>query len=222
MPNPRRTTDRCIYCRVADGDTRDHVPPELLFPSPKPNNLVTVPACRPCNKGFQKDDEVLAMFLTSLLGTNEAGMSVWKKKVSNGLWKRSPTFKRVIGSTFHYLPRVLPDGRRGWAPALMVETDRILRVLRRIVRGLSWHEHRYCDFPDASVRVLSDAELQVLPVSEARRLSERYGPGVTRVIMKDVFEYHYTTASDKYDDSAWWLIFYGATRFLVTVGDTHR
>src|SRR2546422_10376314 len=99
MRKPAGTRELCVYCRAADADTRDHIPPQLLFPSPKPNTLITVPACNACNKCFQQDDEVLAMFLTSLLGTNSAGMSIWKSRVLNGLLKRSPKLKRAIGST---------------------------------------------------------------------------------------------------------------------------
>ena len=46
------------------------------------------------------------------------------------------------------------DRHKGYAPALLIERPRILRVLQRIVRGLSWHEYHNCDFPESSVRVL--------------------------------------------------------------------
>jgi hypothetical protein len=48
---------RCIYCGTKDDLTVDHVPPKLLLARPYPLNLLTVPACRPCNQSFQKDDE---------------------------------------------------------------------------------------------------------------------------------------------------------------------
>lgn len=95
----------------------------------------------------------------------------------------------------------------------------MLRVLRRIVRGLAWHEYGSCDFSDDAVTILTDAELQVLPVVEAQRLAARYGVGVERIVVRDVFEYHYAAAAGRPEDSAWWLIFYGGTRFLATVGD---
>ena len=62
MSRAGRPSELCIYCRTAEADTRDHVPPDLLFPPPKPSTLITVPACRPCNQGFQKDDEVSLWF----------------------------------------------------------------------------------------------------------------------------------------------------------------
>jgi hypothetical protein len=134
--------------------------------------------------------------------------------------KRGERFRHAIGSTLHYPTQFGRGGSPYTGPALRIETARVLRALTKIVRGLSWHEGRYCDFPDASVRILSQGELQALPLPEAQRLSARYGAGMPRVILEGVFEYHFTTAAGKLDDSAWWLIFYGSTRFLATIGDT--
>ncbi len=49
----------CVYCGCAKADTADHVPPKLLFPVPRPSDLITVPCCRACNSSFQRDDQYL-------------------------------------------------------------------------------------------------------------------------------------------------------------------
>lgn len=46
----------CTYCD-SPATTVDHVPPRLIFPKPRPANLITVPACRDCNKNASMDDE---------------------------------------------------------------------------------------------------------------------------------------------------------------------
>src|SRR5262245_14982592 len=115
MLETERPSGFCIYCRTAKADTRDHVPPDLLFPSPKPKRLITVPACRACNQGFQQDDELLGFALSSLIGTNAAGRSTWNK-VGRGLLNRSPRLRTAIGRTLHYQPHRLDDGRMGLAP----------------------------------------------------------------------------------------------------------
>ncbi len=153
------------------------------------------------------------------MGTNTAGRSIWKTKVVGGLLRRSPRLRKAIGSTFHYQPYPFRDGQPGFAPALLVERPRILRVLRRIVRGLAWHEFGSCDFCDDAVTIRTDAELRVMPLAGARRLAARYGAGVERIVARGVFEYHYATAWGRPEESAWWLIFYGDTRFLATVGE---
>ena len=47
----------CTYCGKSAKLTSDHIPPKNLFPKPRPTNLVTVRACRKCNKSASKDDE---------------------------------------------------------------------------------------------------------------------------------------------------------------------
>ncbi len=61
MPSAARAgAGRCAYCamiarqwKIASGrpgaDTRDHVIPESFFPTPKPNNLITLPAHYSCH-----------------------------------------------------------------------------------------------------------------------------------------------------------------------------
>jgi hypothetical protein len=58
--NDRRN---CIYCGTDEDITVDHVPPRMLLTEPYPPNLITVPACYPCNQSFQKDDEYLRTML---------------------------------------------------------------------------------------------------------------------------------------------------------------
>jgi hypothetical protein len=55
--------EKCGYCGTDKSVTVDHVPPKLLLMRPYPPNLITVPACFPCNQSFQKDDEYLRAML---------------------------------------------------------------------------------------------------------------------------------------------------------------
>src|SRR6516162_4089252 len=52
----------CVFCRNQCLSTRDHVPPKGLFAEPRPQNLITVPACRKCNEGANLDDEFMQRF----------------------------------------------------------------------------------------------------------------------------------------------------------------
>src|SRR5260221_10101484 len=52
------TIGACAYCGGEERKlTDDHVPPKLVLEEPFPDNLITVPACAACNRGFQRDDE---------------------------------------------------------------------------------------------------------------------------------------------------------------------
>jgi hypothetical protein len=53
----KRRRGVCAYCGKERSLTRDHIPPKLLLPAPYPPNLLTVPACYDCNRGFQGDDD---------------------------------------------------------------------------------------------------------------------------------------------------------------------
>src|SRR5438105_6810660 len=64
LPVITRTCERCIYCGADKELTVDHVPPKLLLTRPYPENLITVPACFPCNQSFQKDDEYMRTMLS--------------------------------------------------------------------------------------------------------------------------------------------------------------
>jgi hypothetical protein len=47
----------CALCGIRPATTREHVPAQQLWDPPRPNDLITVPACELCNKGTQKDDD---------------------------------------------------------------------------------------------------------------------------------------------------------------------
>lgn len=50
-------SSKCVYCGGA-ADTSDHTPPRCFLPRKLPTNiqLMTIPACSPCNRSFQMDE----------------------------------------------------------------------------------------------------------------------------------------------------------------------
>jgi hypothetical protein len=57
-------TKQCVYCGAFGADTFDHIPPKGIYSQPRPNNLITVPACRQChNDETSKDDEYFRLAL---------------------------------------------------------------------------------------------------------------------------------------------------------------
>lgn len=117
----------CIYCdRLAD--SRDHVPPKLLFTRPYPTDLVTVPSCHRCNQGASLDEEyfriLLAHVATSpgLTALVEPGGAVDRALARSG--QLADRLDRAIG--------VSEDGR----PYILPEVDRLHRVLEKTAHGL--------------------------------------------------------------------------------------
>jgi hypothetical protein len=120
----------CAYCGEWLEITRDHVPPRSLFSKPRPNYLITVPSCYPCNKGFSKHDEyfnlVVRLNIDRNKFPNENADSV--KAINNLARPESLGFAKSL------LQKYEP------APArLEVDRTRVGIVLCRIVRGLFYH-----------------------------------------------------------------------------------
>src|SRR4029453_234768 len=60
--------DVCAYCEAPSPATRDHTPPKGIFPRPRPADLITVPACEPCNQGASVRDERFLTYLSLHVG----------------------------------------------------------------------------------------------------------------------------------------------------------
>ena len=208
----------CIYCDSAVADTRDHVPPKLLLPKPWTSDLITVPACRPCNAGFQPLDEYFRATLGSRLGVDESdtGVDVVERllraldrpggrAISDEL-QDSVTMKAVFSEDGMHL---------GEHPALEIDSARIDAVLKRIVRGLYWHETRQV--------MPGRVELRADYVPGANKeLAELLAPIIARapsVSIGSAFRYQWRETSELRFFTAWLLTFYGTAQFAVFTVD---
>jgi hypothetical protein len=52
-----KKSGQCAYCGKKQPVTDDHIPPKNLFPKPRGSNLITVPCCEFCRKGWSENDE---------------------------------------------------------------------------------------------------------------------------------------------------------------------
>jgi hypothetical protein len=68
--------------------TRDHVPPTGLFPTPRPDNLITVPCCFSCNNQHSEFDERLRIIASTPFDRNTAGEAILNEKVLHGTLKK--------------------------------------------------------------------------------------------------------------------------------------
>lgn len=134
-----RTPNRCAYCG-AEGIKleQEHVIPSCLYPESKTQSKVqriTVPSCSACNRGWA-DDEV--QFRNVMLIAGEPNSSI------DELWRTTAhrSFYKIDGN------RRIQDIIRLMVPVKVEGCDRfevypgekVLRVVRKIVRGLS-HFH---------------------------------------------------------------------------------
>ena len=131
----------CVYCSAAAGVTGDHVPPKSFFPKPRPNNLVTVPACLKCNHSAGKDEEYfLATLMFSEAGVTAVGKKLWNERLRRMYEKNIGLRSRIAGSLRHRqlsTPAGIYLGR-----GMTVEYDprRLEAIAMKIVRGLYFIE----------------------------------------------------------------------------------
>jgi hypothetical protein len=65
----------CYLCGVKlmnRNRSKDHVPPDCIFPKNKPKNLITIPCCSSCNQGYKQLDEKMRNHI-ALLAVNQSG-----------------------------------------------------------------------------------------------------------------------------------------------------
>jgi hypothetical protein len=133
-----RKIGRCVYCGEVCKPTSDHVPPKALFPKPRPQDLITVPACENCNGSAAEDD---AEFKVAV------GLQIDPRK--------GDPFKALVDSTHRTLQKsalrqklfreskdiyVEIDGMYVRSKSFLWSSKSHDRTTERIIRGLYYRE----------------------------------------------------------------------------------
>ena len=133
----------CGYCGIeltrANTD-KEHVFPKCLYPKSKRNSKIqrlTIPSCNSCNNGWSDDE---AHFRNILMVAGDAPNSP-RQEIWNGPILRS--FDEIDGSKrlnelYQLLKPTCVDDQERYR-VFPAEDDRILRIVRKIVRGLCYH-----------------------------------------------------------------------------------
>jgi hypothetical protein len=208
----------CIYCGATDNLTSDHVPPRNLFPRPRPSNLITVPACKRCNKGFEQDDEYfrIAVVVPADPARDPVAARLWSEKVVRGTLKRSPALRSAIIRTLTRLDVTTPAGLYlGTASTIRLNRKRVDRTIRRIVTALHWRHYGHVPNPGVKFTITMGPDPKRPGVAEhvARDL---LGGKMWSVIGPGLFRYAYNRVKENPDWGAWLLAFH-STVFAVVV-----
>ncbi len=145
--NPRLPKE-CIYCRAVvarkpkEGEkklSREHVPPQGLFPSAFKHNLLTVPCCVDCNGEKSQNDEFLRDVLVVVAEGKTPSANAIFERGTLASWKKHPTKRRewadrleFYQSSFIFHPPV---------PRLNIEGDRVRRAISDIAKGFVFAHH---------------------------------------------------------------------------------
>jgi hypothetical protein len=184
--------------------SKDHVPPDCIFPRDKPPNLITVPCCTNCNKTYGVLDERMRNFFAILADRNSAEVG----DVARRVVLRSSRLSREFLSQTRSHPTLVDDA--GVPRRLFFFDDAELDPwLTRIVKGLFYHRNRSRISDEAVFTVRKLPEVNP-PSSETLLMEEglELRPYFTYGILRDCGELHV---------NFWVLVFYDHLVFTVQV-----
>lgn len=156
----------CVICGECDGTTRDHVPPKAIFPKPRPDNLVTVPACSKCNNGQSDNDDLFKVFLSmQAAGNNEIARRLFQEKTVRTL-KRNQSLLAAIQKEAKEIEVLNNQGQLETRTGVLWDSVAHDAVIERTIRGLYFH-HWESPVPSdtrLSVQWLRSVPTEVLPM----------------------------------------------------------
>lgn len=145
MPRVAKATKAPPLCYIcaqpieSQDRSRDHVPPLGLFNPADRQNLRTLPTHKACNEAFALDDEYFRLCLVAAVAHhNTAAKNLFDDKVMRGFHRpdhaglKSVVLKSLVPAEVRSKAGLI----LGKADAMMQDSDRILRVVNRITRGL--------------------------------------------------------------------------------------
>ncbi len=139
MAKGKEKSGECPFCGKWGVITDDHIPPKSLFPNPRPSNLITVPACKECNIGSSRDDEIFRTIMaldirfpsSATQITENAFRGLKRAKYSiliEAIKTAQPVELQSQGGLF------IAD-----AQEMSIDARSMFRVLTKIIRGLIYH-----------------------------------------------------------------------------------
>ena len=203
----------CIYCGCSPGTTDDHVPPRKIFAKPYPPNLKTVPACRPCNEGFSKDDEYFKQWLTvpDLAKGHPDREGVIDSVVRSLNRREAPGLRRMFQASTIPAERYSEAGIYvGEGKLISMDGKRISATVERTTRGLFFLETGEPLPPNGTVNVLDPARFKLLDDATKAAISNF----VTALKSKPkreigrAFDYQWMPSPNQKLRSVWLMRFY--------------
>lgn len=199
----------CAICGVCEATTFDHLPPRAIFPKPRPSNLVTVPACLPCNHGASKHDEQFRVYLTMQTGQDHPqSKKLWKEHSMATLRKNKKLHRTILKGMQPFEVRSDAGIYLGRRTGFLFPVDVYESVMERTARG--FYYHHFGEILGARVR----CEVRFLRSLDAEFLEfSRNWP--TKDVGSGAVVYRYGRAADAPLNSVWVFQFYEAHWALV-------
>lgn len=220
----KRIPRQCVYCGSDDSLTRDHVPPEGLFSTPLPPNLLTVPCCDRCNGDYELEDEYFRLYVASRKESrgHEEAAQASERAFRRLMRPESSGFRRSVADSIISLEP--PESSRDPEVQLgvfMVDFSRLNRYAVRTIKALFAHHWRV-RVPDEYevVAYCMDISAFTEPEMQARvdRILDLVRPVQAHASAHAILRYKFAPFFD--DDevaSVWALSYFRHTAFVGAV-----
>ncbi len=219
------TNNQCIYCNQENSIIEEHhVPPKGLFPKPRPDNLIKVPACKSCHEKTKLDDQYFDMIIKARRDVSEHPEIIKQKAKINRSYKRIRAWKFVT-TVFKNMEPIDVYSKNGifLGPGFTIEADleRIYNVIKRTIRGLYYKHQEGVILPlNYIVRCIMPGDNKL---NENDKTLVRYLKGLIKFLQMEesykqgnVFEYKYFITPEDEFQSIWLLKFYNSVIFFAT------
>jgi hypothetical protein len=197
----------CAYCgEPALKQDKEHVFPRCLYPPSKAQSKVqrlTVPACKSCNNGWSDDEAHFRNILTLAGDPNSSRLELFNTNVMRS-FDEVDGIRRMDDLIARMKPVIMDDGssRHMVYPG---EDQRVLRVVKKVVRGLCYYHNVV--WPISDNRVWVDVIKYVIPKSLFDQMNYHHRE-------QDIAEYRYQVLNDHEINSAWLITFFQRITFV--------
>lgn len=208
----------CAYCGIRPGTTDDHVVARNLFLPPRPDDMVTVPACDDCNGRKSMCDQYLRDMLVADIETynHPRARRLLDGKAMRAFRSNRSRLAQAARTRARYVPMHSPGGiYLGHAPSIPLEENIVNEAFQFIARGLH--------FKLTGKRMPADAQFEV-----SRVKSDQVQPAVTDLMSRGAngpyrigedFVCLQMHAGDDRGNSFWMLGFFDTIFITVAAGD---
>ena len=201
--------ESCYLCGSIDNLTKDHIPPKNLFPTPKPNNLITVLCCKKCNEKFSLIDESFRVFTSSVINRSKAGEWIWNKKVMKSSFERSPKLKTATTKSLIPIETKI-NGITVKATGMTYSIKKTKDYLVRLTKGFTKHFNPEIDLSHAKFKINNIIpNQQIVDMLYQKFFYIERGNGVFKMWRMFVGE--------NIPESVWVYVFYDGLMFMVKV-----
>jgi hypothetical protein len=131
-----RERPRCYICGTTENLSKDHIPPKGFFPPNDYENFITAPLCYSCHSPFANMDEQMRVWISAgAAATSENAKWIWKNKVMNSTFKRSPKLRKYIAEKhFREMSVETPSGSVV-ADVMTMPQSQVHPFIRRLTKG---------------------------------------------------------------------------------------